>query len=351
MEITVVISISYSWAPDDDTGSISDDEYTQLSNLFLDASNLNITVLASTGDIGAMYLDATLAQAAYPATDPSVLACGGTSVGNITATGFDEFVWNDTWLTPSGKAASGATGGGISARFRIPPYQTGLAMPKAIINAKAGRGIPDVAGNASPNSGYTLVVNGKPVGEGGTSAVAPLYAGLIAIMNSLLRQAGALYPVGSAHSVLYRSAATSCRDVTAAAGPTSNTFGAVSGYAAGASWDACTGLGSIDGEQLLNAFRPLTVDIHRRTYDGCDPGPVTGGTAIFDAKVTGGFAPLAYQWQATNAKIIAPVGPKPWIVNARTPQVTVSIPAAGTVFTLSVTVTDPYGISVTHMQS
>lgn len=342
-----VISISYIWSPDDQTDYITDDEYTQFSALFQDAANLNITVLTTTGDTGAMYLSDKTAQAPYPGSDPWVLACGGTTVGNLTKNGFDEFVWNDT--SPGG---SGATGGGVSAKFPIPGYQNGIAVPLSKVTGKSGRGIPDVAGNASPNSGYQLVLNGTVVGPvGGTSAVAPLYAGLIATVNSLLLGGGALYRVGFANPTLYASGATVCRDVTAAAGPVNNDFGKVSGYPAGPGWDACTGLGSIQGAHLLNAFRPLAVAVRRRVFDGCDPGPVSSLTATFDATVTGGFAPLNYQWNVTGADAIGPLGPKPWQVNLKAPFITIKVPDANSIFHLSVTATDPFGNTVTAQGS
>ena len=117
-----VFSISYGWSPDDTTEFISDSDYTQMSNLFLDAVALGITVLISSGDSGAFYFTSGVAEASYPASDPSVLACGGTTIGNINGSNFDEYVWNDTF-----GLNSGATGGGVSARFSLPSYQAARA--------------------------------------------------------------------------------------------------------------------------------------------------------------------------------------------------------------------------------
>jgi kumamolisin len=130
--------------------SFSQLEYQTMDQLFQDAANLSITVLVSSGDSGAFIESKTRAQTSYPATEPWVLACGGTTVGNINGTRFDEYVWNDV-----GAGGPGASGGGVSARFPVPDYQKGISVPKRNGTGKAGRGIPDIAGNASENSGYT----------------------------------------------------------------------------------------------------------------------------------------------------------------------------------------------------
>jgi kumamolisin len=328
--VPTVISISYGWGTDLYEIVFSADDYTQMGKLFRDASTLGITVLASTGDFGANFKDPARAYTAYPASDQSVLACGGTTIGNFnTMTNtFEEYVWND---------ATGATGGGVSDRFAVPDYQTGAGIPVQMNTGKAGRGIPDVSGNASRNSGYNLVIGGVSIGAvGGTSAVAPLYAGLIAIINSDIIAAGALYPAGFLNPLLYQKANTICRDITGAPGPTNNAFGGA-GYVAGNGWDACTGLGSIHGNALLKAIRPLECKIIYQKYDNCDPGPVAGTTAVFVAEVTGGTPPFTYGWLPQHAAMI------PGESN-NTSKFSVAVPAAGTAFSLQLTVTDLSGI-------
>jgi len=214
-----------------------------MDQLFQDAANLSITVLVSSGDSGAFIESPTIAQASYPATEPWVVACGGTTVGNVNGGSADEFVWNDT-----GKAGPGATGGGVSDRFALPSYQNGVGVPKRISTKKPGRGIPDIAGNASENSGYPQFINGQPQPVGGTSAVAPLYAGLIARINANLG-----HPVGFINPRLYQLAGTG------PPGPANNSFGRVKGYSANAGWNACTGLGSVKGMVLQQALQPQTV--------------------------------------------------------------------------------------------
>ncbi len=172
-------------------------------------------------------------------------ACGGTTIGNAKATTFDEYVWNDI-----GAAGPGATGGGVSARFLVPSYQEGKSIPVRLGTGKAGRGLPDISGNASENSGYLQVINGSaPQSVGGTSAVAPLYAGLMARINANLGCS-----VGFLNPVLYSLPATTFRDIVGAPGPANNTFGHVKGYPAGTGWDAYTGLGSVLGQALQTAL-------------------------------------------------------------------------------------------------
>jgi kumamolisin len=243
-----VISISYGWGPDDGSSTgFSDSEYTQLDQLFQDAATLSITVLVSTGDTGAFIESTTRAQTSYPATEPWVIACGGTTVGDVQGVSFDEYVWNDR--SAGGSHSPGATGGGISDRFAVPEYQSGTSLPKNRSTQKAGRGIPDVAANASENSGYLQYVQGQEGAIGGTSAVAPLYAGLIARINANLGR-----PVGFINSALYRLAGSAFRDIAGPDGPQNNSFGRVVGYPVEVGWDACTGLGTVRGIALQNGL-------------------------------------------------------------------------------------------------
>ena len=243
-----ILSISYGWGPDDPSEqSFSAQEYTQLDQLFQDAANLHITVLVSSGDSGAFIASKTEAEASFPASDPWVTACGGTTIGNVSGPTFTEYVWNDT-----GKAGHGATGGGVSARFAVPAYQSGAGIsPRHVGTNDPGRGLPDVAGNASENSGYLQVINGEPAQPvGGTSAVAPLYAGLIALINANLGS-----PAGFLNPAIYGAAKAAFRSVSGPPGPANNSFGKVTGYPATAGWNACTGLGSVNGVALENSLK------------------------------------------------------------------------------------------------
>jgi kumamolisin len=126
-----------------------------------------------------------------PAT-PWVTSCGGTTLSLTTTGAVDqEWVWNDMANNTDG--TPGATGGGISVYFAQPPWQVGVVSQLGLNpgNTGSGRGVPDVAGNASLNSGYSLSLSGTTNGPlsgpfYGTSAVAPLYAGLVAMINARL---------------------------------------------------------------------------------------------------------------------------------------------------------------------
>jgi kumamolisin len=245
--VPTVISISYGWGPDDeDVDSFSATEYTQIDQLFQDAANLGITVLVSSGDSGAFIETKGQAQASFPAGDPWVLACGGTTIGNVNGSTFTEFVWNDTW-----QGGSGATGGGVSARYPVPSYQSSVEVPKRNGAGTSGRGLPDIAGNASVNSGYPLYLAGQSSGPiGGTSAVAPLYAGLVAVMNGNLGVS-----VGFINPTLYSLGAGAFNNVSGPPGPANNSFDGTTGYPASAGWNASTGLGSVNGTALQNGLK------------------------------------------------------------------------------------------------
>ncbi len=147
-------------------------------------------------------------------------------------------VWNENPQNSAG-------GGGISDHFPVPSYQSSAGIPKsANPGGRVGRGSPDVAGDADPQSGYKVRVDGQDLVIGGTSAVAPLWAGLIALANQKLGK-----PVGFLNPLLYTSAKVKAtmRDVT------SGNNGA---YSAKPGWDACTGLGTPDGAKLIAALKP-----------------------------------------------------------------------------------------------
>jgi kumamolisin len=245
--VPTVISISYGWGADDENlDSFSSSEYTQIDQLFQDAANLGITVLVSSGDSGAFIETKKQAQASFPASDPWVLACGGTTIGNVNGSSFTEYVWNDTW-----QGGSGATGGGISARYPVPSYQGKVELPKRIGTGAEGRGLPDIAGNASVNSGYPLYLAGQSSGPiGGTSAVAPLYAGLVAVINENLG-----FTAGFINPTLYGMPANAFNDVFGPPGPANNSYDGTTGYPASKEWNACTGLGSINGTALQSALQ------------------------------------------------------------------------------------------------
>jgi kumamolisin len=227
--------VSISWGGPEPTWS------PQSLNAFNDvlqaAAALGVTVCVASGDSGsgdgvgdgADHVD-------FPAASPYVLACGGTSLA-ASAQGIEgEVVWNDG-------AQGGAGGGGVSSVFAVPVWQKGLSVARAGggRTALGKRGVPDVAGDASPLTGYEVLIGGDETVVGGTSAVAPLWAALFARINAA---AGA--PAGFVNPKLYR-AKTACRDITE---------GNNGSFAAAPGWDACTGLGSPVGENVAAALKP-----------------------------------------------------------------------------------------------
>ena len=166
--------------------------------------------------------------------------CGGTRLlGAKGDTAIkSEVVWNDG-------SAGGATGGGVSSVFPLPSWQTGAHVPpSANPGGLAGRGVPDVSGDADPSTGYLVHADGKQIPVGGTSAVAPLWSALVGLINQQTTKAGGK-PVGYLNPLLYSQALGSAgafHDIV------SGNNGA---YDAAPGWDACTGLGSPDGTKLL----------------------------------------------------------------------------------------------------
>jgi kumamolisin len=206
-----------------------------MDQAFTDAALLGVTVTCASGDNGSDdRVGDGRAHADFPASSPNVLACGGTRIAGSASAITDERTWNDGPL-------GGSSGGGISDVFDPPPYQAQVNLPKsANPGGRAGRGVPDVAGDASPASGYAVRVDGHDMVIGGTSAVAPLYAGLVALLNQKLGR-----PVGFLNPALYGIAIDAIDDIIE---------GNNGAYPAGVGWDACTGLGRIDGTRLLAAL-------------------------------------------------------------------------------------------------
>ena len=199
-----------------------------------DAATLDVTVTVAAGDSGSSDgVSGGQATVDYPASSPSVLACGGTKLLGSGSTISSEVVWNET------SADEGATGGGVSTVFALPSWQSTSKVPKAG-NGFVGRGVPDVAGDADPVTGYGVRVDGQSETVGGTSAVAPLWAALVARLNQKLG-----HSLGAANAALY-GASKAFHDITE---------GNNGSYKADAGWDACTGLGSPDGEALLTALQ------------------------------------------------------------------------------------------------
>src|SRR3954469_13779985 len=209
-----VVSISWGLAED----SWTDQARRAYDQAFQDAATLGVTVCAAAGDDGsADGIPDGQAHVDFPAASPSVLACGGTRLESSGATITSEVTWNEP--------GHGATGGGVSRYFALPGYQGQSHVPDQVDTGQPGRGVPDVAGDADPLTGYRVRVDGQDMVIGGTAAAAPLSAGLIALVNAKHGR-----PAGFINPALYQAGAL--RDITA---------GDNGAYHAGSGWDACTG--------------------------------------------------------------------------------------------------------------
>jgi len=274
------IAISISWGQSEDSWTAQG--LTSMNAAISDAAALGITVCVAAGDNGSgdgvtdgeVHVD-------FPASSPYALGCGGTKLVADSSTGTisSEVVWNET------AAGEGAGGGGVSDKFALPSWQATAGVPVrasgtgsggehhphhphedgsdaaggsglaaaassgpggASASSSGGRGVPDVAGNADPTTGYQVYADGHAQVVGGTSAVAPLWAALISrIAQATGQRFGLIQPA------LY-AGITPGTDVPGFHDITSGNNGA---YSAGPGWDACTGLGSPEGTDLLKRLQ------------------------------------------------------------------------------------------------
>lgn len=209
---------SISWGSDE--ANWGDTAGQQMEQVAAAATDRGMVVFAASGDNDAADGGSNPANVDLPASCPHVIGCGGT---RKTAT--SETVWNDNPGNPDGEG----TGGGFSTIFQpLPDWQVGAPQGP-------GRMVPDVAANADPNTGYNIIVRGKGAIVGGTSAVAPLYAGLFAAFG---RKLGWVTPELWQNQVCFN-------DITQGDNGT---------YRAGQGPDPCTGLGSPIGTRLARVL-------------------------------------------------------------------------------------------------
>jgi kumamolisin len=257
-----VISISWGGPESSWTGQSS----KVLDAACQSAAALGVTITVAAGDNGSSD-GATGNNCDFPASSPHVLACGGTKLDANGSTIVSEVVWNETANN------EGATGGGVSNLFALPTWQANSNVPVPS-KSGGGRGVPDVTGDADPATGYTIRVDGKTMVIGGTSAVAPLWAGLIAVANQQLgTQVGFIQP-----AIYAAKAAAAFNDITQ---------GNNGAFSAGPGWDACSGLGSPIASKLI----PLLA-----------PAPAASSTAAAEGKKAGKKAAARKAAQKAVAK-------------------------------------------------
>jgi len=227
-----VISISWGSAESNWTTQAM----TNFNDAFQSAAAMGVTVCVASGDNGSSDgVNDGNNHVDFPASSPFALGCGGTTLQASNGQIIKEAVWNDL---PSG----GAGGGGVSDVFPLPAWQDGFDVPAPTVHG-GGRGVPDVSGDADPNTGYNILVDGETAVFGGTSAVAPLWAGLVARINQQMGKQQSGKTIGFLNPLIYAQAveASGFHDITEG---NNGTFNAAEG------WDPCTGLGSPDGARL-----------------------------------------------------------------------------------------------------
>ena len=239
-ETPAPVVVSVSWGGPEDSWSAQ--ARTGMDQAIADGAALGVSVTVAAGDNGSSDNASSASGVAcdFPASSPHALACGGTRlVGDATASSItSEVVWNEI------ASNEGAGGGGVSDVFGVPSWQSGAGVPPSASGRSAtpGRGVPNVAGNADPVTGYLVIVDGQQQPIGGTSAVAPLWAGLIArLAQASGKRFGLLQPLLYA-GVTPGAAAPGFNDIT---------DGDNGAYKAAPGWDACTGLGTPNGTALL----------------------------------------------------------------------------------------------------
>ncbi|MGH7518099.1 MAG: S53 family peptidase [Gemmatimonadales bacterium] len=259
---STVLSFSWGWTEAQASGNGKD----QIDLALQKARQRGITVCCASGDLGSLGVEPGgdsgyehAANVSYPASSPSALACGGTTIRQR-----DEVAWNN----PHWKASPMATGGGVSGFFPRPAWQAGCNVPRhrsvnqAWLREDAdpatwvGRGVPDVAANADAASGYELHVGGQRALGGGTSAAAPLWAGLIAVLNhSLSERAKRPISLGFLNALLYRrDVASALHEIHRGDNRLAGSDPHVAHFQAGPGWNPCAGLGVPDGARLLAAL-------------------------------------------------------------------------------------------------
>jgi len=240
--------VSVSWGGPEESATVQ--FQNEFDRILQSAAQMGVTVCVAAGDNGSADFAATdpnwdhKAHVDFPASSSFTLACGGTNLTASNGAITNEVVWHD--------GTNDGTGGGVSRFFAMPTYQQNAGVPKAVDPAgPVMRGVPDVAGDAAPATGYRVLCDGTSFPDpaqglppvGGTSAVAPLWAGLVARLNQGLGK-----PIGFVNPLLYAipSSANAFHDITT---------GSNGNYKAKAGWDPCTGLGSPNGQNLLAALK------------------------------------------------------------------------------------------------
>jgi PKD repeat protein len=263
-----------------------------MNNLFQTAAQQNITITVASGDLGSS--DGAVGNNVdFPGSSIYSLCCGGSTLDATNNIRNSEIVWNNNPTTS-------ASGGGISSFFTTPTYQNNV-----VFNLNGYRGVPDVSGNADPNSGYIIYYNSQYIAVGGTSAVAPLYAALIAKINQSIGS-----PVGFINQTLYDNPSV-FYDIT------SGNNGA---FTASVAWDACSGMGVFNGQLLLNLLTPQVLPVASFTYT-----PISGNIPLTVTFTNTSTNALTYLWDFGNGNTSTSINPVHTFNTVNTFNVTLTV--------------------------
>lgn len=246
-EDPVVVSISYGLA--EEASDWSSGAMTSINHRLQIAAMQGITVCASSGDDGSgCDQTGTRCHVEFPSSSPFVLSVGGTMLTNAQDGPLSEVVW---WENPGRRTSKGggSTGGGVSVLNQRPLWQT-VDVTSLNPDAPEGRVVPDVSALAGPPL-YYLLLDGKPLPDGGTSAATPLWASLIARITAALpagKQQRFLPPL------LYKGSVgkDGFRDIVSGQNASYPSPG--KGYSAVKGFDAVSGWGVPNGQELLAAL-------------------------------------------------------------------------------------------------
>jgi kumamolisin len=240
-----VLSVSYGYAEGEYRWTAQ--AMSEVNDAFKEAAARGIPVSVAAGDDGSDdQIGDGMAHVHFPASSPYVLGVGGTALRKIGRKTDEEVVW----FEGNGliKDHGGSTGGGVSAVFGRPAWQRDIAIRSVNPHAPAGRCVPDVAANAARGTGYFMIAHGQQHVVGGTSASAPLWAGLLARLKSAGKPVGYVTPLFYKRRNGKPLGPFACNDITQG----DNVTCAAGGYQAGKGYDAVTGWGTPNGRRLMH---------------------------------------------------------------------------------------------------
>lgn len=300
------------------------------SNTFQQAQMQGMSVVVASGDSGGAACDPdTQLKATHGfgisvlSATPYNLAVGGTLFNDV---GADATYWNTTnspylasvksyipevaW-NESGTHGILAGGGGVSTIFPTPFWQVGAGVPTAdpANPSQHHRYVPDVSLAAGLHDGYLVVINGNLFPVSGTSAAAPSFAGILAMVNQLTNQANGnpspqIYSLAAQSPSVFHDIVSGTNAVPCAVGsPNCSAGGVLNGYSAGPGYDLATGWGSVDAHALVHAWTGANGPSANLSITS--PAPLEGGYVSIPYSqavgASGGTAP--YAWSISSGSL------------------------------------------------